>query len=240
MEKLDYDFDRVRTKPSESVSIAVRTLNFDNWVSSFLSRHENAIILHLGCGLDSRAKRLDWGGNVSWLDIDLPEVVELRKRVMPTSFQGMDYKILGIDITKDGWLNGLPRDKPVAVVMEGLISYLPREEVRGLLKNIVKYFDGGEVFFDCISENILKALNAGHLKAVASTGAQFQSSIDDLQDLESIEESLKVIEAVPFILAPGIEKLPLGTRFQMYIASWVPKARDGVRLVRMGFGNLKV
>ena len=46
----------------------------------FLSRHPEAVVVHIGCGLDSRFERVD-NGRVEWYDLDLPEVIALRRKL---------------------------------------------------------------------------------------------------------------------------------------------------------------
>ena len=52
--RIDYDFDRLKV---DTLSIAMRAKQFDLWTAEFLAGHPDAIVLHLGCGLDSRVFR---------------------------------------------------------------------------------------------------------------------------------------------------------------------------------------
>ncbi|KAF3765698.1 hypothetical protein M406DRAFT_68119 [Cryphonectria parasitica EP155] len=60
-----------------------RSKTVDKWCQQFLDLHSNekVQVLHLCCGLDARSLRMQWGENVRWVDIDLPSVVNLRKRL---------------------------------------------------------------------------------------------------------------------------------------------------------------
>ena len=78
--RIDYDFDRLKV---DTLSIAMRARQFDLWTAEFLGGHPNAVVLHLGCGLDSRVFRLDPSPAVSWFDVDFPDVIELRRRLYP-------------------------------------------------------------------------------------------------------------------------------------------------------------
>src|ERR1700730_12678890 len=60
--QLDYDWDKspiARQRRRQVTSITVRGAQFDMWAKQFLSVHDRAVVLHLGCGLDSRVFRLD-------------------------------------------------------------------------------------------------------------------------------------------------------------------------------------
>ena len=186
-----------------------------------------------------RVDRVGWDGSGPslWIDVDLPEVVELRKQYITSSTSGSAYQLIGADVLKDDWLESLPRNRPTAVVMEGLLSYLKAEDSRDLIAKLTKHFEHGELYFECLSS---LALRAGHqassLDVVRKTGAALQSSMDDLYDLEKIGSGIKVHEVLRFVELAGVEKLSWTRRLQMYLLSWTPGLRDGSRLIRLFFG----
>ena len=233
MDRLDHDFDKVPLTMNESSAIALRTRFLDSLTTSFLSRHSSATILHLGCGLDSRAQRVDWsGGDVCWVDVDLPPALTLRQSVVPTIISDRDYRMVSADVTSDSsWLEGIPKDRPVGVIMEGLVSYLTEEERAVLLLNLVENFEEGEIFFDCISPLLLNAGVHKRIEAVRQTGAEFRSAIDDPSKLENLHSRLQYVDAVRYVEVSGVEELPLAYRFHMYLLSWIPGFRDSARLV---------
>ena len=49
-------------------------------------------MVHIGCGLDSRFERVD-NGRVEWYDLDLPDVIEQRRKFMGD--EGKHYHLLG-------------------------------------------------------------------------------------------------------------------------------------------------
>src|SRR5690242_12400325 len=59
----------------------LRARRLDDWTRDFLARHPDAAVLQLGCGLDSRAFRLDVPATARWYDLDFPAVIELRRRL---------------------------------------------------------------------------------------------------------------------------------------------------------------
>ncbi|RWA09881.1 hypothetical protein EKO27_g5220 [Xylaria grammica] len=236
IEKLDYDFGRLPMPHTHAAGVALRTRFYDRWTAAFLGSHPHATVLHLACGLDSRNQRVEWGPNVRWIDVELPEVVELRRRVLPTSLPGRDYQLLAADLTEDAWLEEIPTDRPVLVVMEGLVSYLEPDDATGLLRRLAeKLKEGeGELHFDCMNATVLLASQKDRKAAVSRTGSVYKWAVDDLKDVEKIHPDLKLVEAVRYLEAPGIEEFPLLSRIGYYMLSWVPSFRDGVRFVRFG------
>ncbi|KAI1419094.1 S-adenosyl-L-methionine-dependent methyltransferase [Xylaria sp. FL1777] len=237
IEKLDYDFGKLPMPPTHAAGVALRTRFYDRWASAFLATHSHATVLHLACGLDSRNQRVDWGSNVRWLDIDLPEVAALRRRVLPTSIPDQDYQLVAADITDDAWLKGIPTDRPVLVVMEGLLSYLPPEDATSLLRRLVEMLKDGELHFDCMNTKVLSASQKDDKAAVSQTGSAFKWAVDDVKDIEKIHPRLRLIEAIRYLEAPGVEEFPILSRIGYYMLSWVPSLRDSVRFVRFGFSD---
>ena len=50
--------------------MTLRAKQLDDWCTDFLQRHPDAVVLHLGCGLDGRVFRLDPPPSVLWFDVD--------------------------------------------------------------------------------------------------------------------------------------------------------------------------
>ncbi|KAJ5973962.1 S-adenosyl-L-methionine-dependent methyltransferase [Penicillium waksmanii] len=245
LSKLSFDMDEMPTTPFQNAGISLRTKHFDKWTSSFLRTNPATTVLHLACGFDSRARRVKWGERTRWIDVDLPEVIELRREVLPLSFptgNEQDYSLLGIDVTHETWMHDIHiGDGPVLVIMEGLLSYLPEKEVRALLTRICETFPEGEIIFECVSSPVVSWLNRPEsMKAVSNTGAVFKSSIDHPIALEDLHPGLKLVENVSLLLAPGTEKFPLLARVRMYLSSWFQSGRDSARFLRFKFGEADV
>ncbi len=83
VDRIDYDWTKTTITARTSPSVTTRSAHFDNWARQFLAVHPEAIVLHLGCGLDSRYYRLDPGPGVEWYDVDYPDVAELRTQLFP-------------------------------------------------------------------------------------------------------------------------------------------------------------
>ncbi|XVQ85661.1 class I SAM-dependent methyltransferase [Microbispora siamensis] len=68
---------------------------------SFLADHPDAVVLHLGCGLDARVYRIDPPATVDWYDLDYPPVIELRQQFLPPREH---YTLIGSSVTDLTWL----------------------------------------------------------------------------------------------------------------------------------------
>jgi len=84
VEQWPEDFARIeglRMDEEDRVAIVLRSRELDRRVREFLARHPDAVVVHVGCGLDARFERVD-DRRVEWYDLDLPEVIGLRRELI--------------------------------------------------------------------------------------------------------------------------------------------------------------
>src|SRR4051812_21247833 len=79
--RIDYDWAKTTITDRMSPSTPPRSLPFDPGARQFLARHDRAVVVHLGAGLDSRVYRLDPGPGVEWYEIDYPAIIGLREQL---------------------------------------------------------------------------------------------------------------------------------------------------------------
>ncbi|MDX3807037.1 class I SAM-dependent methyltransferase [Bosea thiooxidans] len=190
--QIDYDFDRLKIDRDMMIGIALRAHVIDGWTCDFLGAHPEATVLHLGCGLDSRVFRIAPSANVRWFDVDYPDVIALRQRLYPAR-EGCT--LLPSSVTEPDWLDAVPQDRQAFVIAEGLLPYLPAEEVVLLLERVTNHLPGGELAFDAYSRLGLTLI--AWQPSVRATGAKLHWSLDDpdellrqFPDLELVEELL--------------------------------------------------
>lgn len=132
--------------------MGMRAAVFDRWTAAAALEHPEAVILHLGCGLDSRVLRT--GVENEWYEVDFPEVIAERSDHFPEKDR---YHLLGADLREEGWLEAIPRGGTAIVVMEGISMYLKPEELVGLLGRLSGHFDRVHLLMDCYTELAAKA-----------------------------------------------------------------------------------
>jgi O-methyltransferase involved in polyketide biosynthesis len=138
MRRLDPDYDKGRFGTSQLGLVAVvRAKAHDDWARSFLADHRDAVVLNLGCGLDARVYRIDPPATVDWYDLDYPAVIELRQQFLPLREH---CTLIRSNVTDLGWLDRIPRGRPVLVIAEGLVPYLTETDVRRMPTSIVDAF----------------------------------------------------------------------------------------------------
>lgn len=151
VDRIRYDFKRIHRMSlpaSNQYLVALRAVQFDDWCAELLGRHPDAVVLHLGCGLDGQAFRVSVPPSVSWFDVDQPSVIGLRRRLYDDT---ENYRMIGSSVTELQWLDEVPAGRPTLMVAEGLLMYLREDEVRLLLQRLIDRFPGGEMHFDTLS-----------------------------------------------------------------------------------------
>ncbi|MEV0081297.1 class I SAM-dependent methyltransferase [Saccharopolyspora sp. NPDC050642] len=232
--RIDYDWRKLQQPglAGNRFGVALRAKQLDDWAAGFLRRNPDATVLQLGCGLDSRAFRLDLPPGVRWFDVDLPDVVELRRDLYPDAD---GYRTIGASVTDPGWLAGIPADRPVLVIAEGLLMYLPTVEVERLLRRITDRFRGGELIFDGVApwvagftQRLPERLRRGYPPYLTPLRAS--------RDVERWDPRLRYVEDVA--VTSQFAKIPDRTaRAAHRLMSRSPALRDWLRLVRAEFGT---
>ena len=133
--------------------MAMRSATYDDWVTQELGKNSGTVVLHIGCGLDSRILRIG-DKDTQWYDIDFPEVIEERKRYYKES---CFYHLLKADMRGQEWKEHIPGDKDAIVIMEGVSMYFKPEELVGLLSNLSGHFKSVKLLMDCYTVRAAKA-----------------------------------------------------------------------------------
>lgn len=229
---IDYDWRKAGISRGVATGVAARAKLLDDWTAEFLAACPESTVLHLACGLDTRAHRLGPPASVRWFDVDQPEVIDLRRRLMQEP-EG-DYQMIGSSVTDDDWLESIPADRPVVAVFEGLSMYLREEEGRRLIERITTRFPSGRVLFDCYSKMGIRLQKL--VPTIRRTGARLYWGIDDPHELERWHVGLTCLDAIRALEMPGLGKAPLSERARLWVADHIPGVRNAGFVLRYGFG----
>jgi O-methyltransferase involved in polyketide biosynthesis len=232
VDRIDYDFARMHRSAQpwgNQFLVALRARQLDLWAEEFLRRNPDAVVLHLGCGLDSRAFRLDVPSEVRWFDVDVPEVIALRRRLY-TERHG--YTMIGSSVTEPGWLDQIPVEGPALIVAEGLLMYLTEPEIRVLLQRLTDRFDTGELLADLLSPWGPRFSNSPIL-ANFSTAGITKWGTKDGHELPEWNPRLRLVDMSMFL---DPEKVPLKPQRLIYrMVTAVSFVRNYDRLYRFQF-----
>lgn len=157
--------------------MGMRAAVFDRWLKAQMEADPSAVILHIGCGMDSRCMRVSTQGRL-WYDLDFPEVISERKRHY---LENADYIMLSADVRSADWLSQIPSGNAI-VVMEGVSMYLMPKELRQTMAQIRSHFESVRVLMDCYTEFAAKASKVKN--PINDVGVTQVYGLDDPQLLE--------------------------------------------------------
>jgi O-methyltransferase involved in polyketide biosynthesis len=123
------------------------TREMDRYARDFLNHHPDAVVVHIGCGLDTRFERVD-NGQVEWYDLDLPEVIELRRRFIGNEHER--YHLLGCSVLEAAWQKAVKvhSPRPFLFLAETVFVYFTEAQVKALVLTLRDHFPGAELVFD--------------------------------------------------------------------------------------------
>lgn len=231
LEHIDYNFERLGVTVASAEGIAARAKVIDDWAAEYLRDHPDAIVLHLGCGMDSRVFRLDPPPSVQWFEIDYPEVIDLRTRIYP---QRANYHLVGTPITDLAWLDRIPSDRPALIVAEGLLVYLQPEAGGELLRRLARKFPSGELIADMLSKLGVKVQKATPI--ARNTGSTLHWGIDDPTELEQLGyHTTACLAASDWFDPQQSSGFSRSVRLQFAMTRYVPGLRRLAKIGRWSF-----
>jgi O-methyltransferase involved in polyketide biosynthesis len=149
MDHFNVDLSRLPEQDDmEQAAIMLRARHFDRIACDFLQRHTDGMIVELGCGLDTRFDRLD-EGNLVWIGLDIPEVIELRCDLIPATPR---CSLIAASVVDPGWLEVVQEhERPVIFLAEGIFPYIDAVDVHSIILTLCSQFPGAELVFDALS-----------------------------------------------------------------------------------------
>ena len=158
-----------------SYNMAMRARVFDDWTESMLRANKAALVLHIGCGLDSRCLRVKEPYE-NWIDGDFPEVLSLREKYYK---QTDAYRMTALDASDAGQICSLPDSETAIVILEGVSMYLTNVQLNRLFQALEKKYSALHILMDVYTEFGARA--SRYKNPVNDVGVTELFGIDDIQ-----------------------------------------------------------
>ena len=232
IDQVDMDFKDYNIPNKTNRLMSLRARIIDDFTRRFLKNHPNTLVLHLGCGLDSRCKRVTESRRL-WIDLDYPEVISLRKKFFP---EGEGYQMIGSSATDFSWMNQVPEHQgPVLVLAEGMMMYLRQEQAGSLLAAMGSRLGLCHVVFDVFSTATAKRVHKH--PSLKKVGVTQLWGVDDSREMEPWVSNLTWQEDLCFTNQPLLKEQPLMTRLLYRLTDHISAARNAHRIAVFQLGK---
>ena len=193
----------IDTKPFDKFmsheGVVARTIMLDRMVNDFVQKNPTAVIVNIGAGLDNRFSRVD-NGKIFWFDFDLPDTIELRKKVFEEKER---VAMISENCLQDDWCQSVKDEMKkrgegtkVLFLAEGLFMYFTLEQIATVLSILKTNFPGGILIAE--QNNPLMVKNQKYHDTVKNTKAVFMSGTNNAQEVADLCEGVRLIEEHSF------------------------------------------
>lgn len=219
---IDYDFSKFDKAVMSQIGCCGRAALIDNHVRRFLNRHPDGVVIQLGCGLDARYERLGRPPLTAWYDLDLPEVMQIRARLLPP---GGNLYLSG-SLFDAAWMQTVKaHGKPVLVLLEGVLMYFEEGRVKQFFIDIARQLAQAEVVFDSLPPLLLRrAKKHDALRAMGQNIPEFRWAPLNFDMLGRWHDRLRVA-GVTGISSVCARRYPWFARW-LYKLRWVRENGD--------------
>ena len=147
--------------------VVARTIMFREQLKELVKKYPNAVYINLGCGFDDKFSQVD-NGTLQWFDVDLADQIAVRRKV----YEDRDRCIMMEGDALNGeWTKKIPKSDMYIIVMEGVLEYFSKEQVKTCLNMLCDCFEHGWLLAELHSPFLEK--NSKHHDAVKNTNATF-------------------------------------------------------------------
>jgi O-methyltransferase involved in polyketide biosynthesis len=206
VESIQYDFskiDKIFPYFLHLMNLA-RTKILDNTTKEFLINHPKATIVNLGAGLDTTFYRVD-NGLLNWYDIDLPDVMEIRKKLIPEAERS--HCIEG-SMFEMQWIKDIHHIKEgLLFICNGVLEYFKESVVKKFFSDLANHFPGSEMVFNTVRKNIIMSFFTNKMmKRLGMKSATAKWGIKDIEKIKRWDKRIVLLEAYPVFSKINIEK----------------------------------
>ncbi len=172
--------------------VVARTLLFRDKIKALLQTHPDATCINLGCGFDDKFSQVD-NGRVRWFDVDLPDQIAVRRKVYEDRER---CTMLDGDALNGYWTKNIPKAELYIVVMEGVLEYFSKEQVKTCLHMLCDSFAHGYLLAELHSPFLEK--HSKQHDAVKYTNATFGWGTESGREYLALEPRMNLVSETSY------------------------------------------
>lgn len=186
IDRLDYDFSAADQDTAMHSGVIARTIVLDRLVKAFLAGHGGAVVVNIACGLDTRCYRVS--GYSHWYNLDLPETIAVRERLLPESGSVSQIAMSAMD----NWGGEIGKTGTSAlVIIEGLTMYLSEADVKRIFAVISGRFDRVTVLVETMNPMVVRRFRE---RSIEASRAKFRWGVKDGAALAALLPDFRLVE----------------------------------------------
>lgn len=171
--------------------VVARTIMFDETVKALILKYPKTTVVNLGCGLDNRYERVD-NGKISWFDLDLPDSIEVRKKV----YEDTDRrKMIPGSVLDTEWVSSVGEKDFVIAVAEGLFMYFDKEQNKQILDILTENFAHGYLVVEMMRPSMMDEKKH---ETVKHTNAKFGWGTNSGKEFEELNSKMRLVSEHSF------------------------------------------
>lgn len=191
VESIDYDFEKYNESKMSQIGTSIRIRHFDQAVTRFVAQKDNPVVVHIGAGLDTRFLRTFKGKGI-YYELDLPEVLDFRRKVLPESEHNPFLPYSMFDAAWMKLLRERHQEADFMLIAEGVFMYFDKAQIKPLVQAMAENFDSCAVHFDaCSSWGVARSHKHDTVK---KTNASFKWALDDDRELEQWAANIRYVD----------------------------------------------
>jgi O-methyltransferase involved in polyketide biosynthesis len=180
----------------------VRTKHFDNKIRAYITAHPCASVINVGAGLDTTFYRVD-NGAIQWYDIDLLNVIALRKQLLPEPDK---VTYIAKSLFDPSWCSDAEHtEHGVFAVSGAVLVYFEEAQVRTFFSLLADKLPGAEIVFNAYSPSEISLINKA-LRSVEVKNATFKWALEDAREMTHWDTRIAIIDQFPYF--KGIPRDP--------------------------------
>jgi O-methyltransferase involved in polyketide biosynthesis len=196
VQAVDYDFSVIDARLSPVVRLAsvARARQCDDVLKTYIADHPRASVVDLGAGLDTMFYRID-NGLIEWYDLDLPNVIAMRKQLLPETDRVYSIAKSLLDMS---WCDDLTNiDDGVFAVAGAVLGYFSEGQMKTFFSTLADRLPGVEMVFTAYSSRELSLINRS-LQRSGMTDAAMKWALEDANDLTRWDDRISVVDEFSF------------------------------------------
>jgi O-methyltransferase involved in polyketide biosynthesis len=199
MKNIDFDFTTafVNVPFQFTLNCVIRAHHLDTALQEVIGKHPDATIINIGAGLDTTYRRID-NGKIFWYDLDLPDSIELRRKLIPETDRN---RFIAKSVFDTSWFKDIRvRGSKVFFISAGVLVYLGASEIRHLFLEMIHEFPNSDIMFEIYSRKLLWLRN--HLLARGQMKSELfrpmRWGVNSAKEIAKWSPNIKILDEFPY------------------------------------------